>query len=127
MQIDLNKISNAIHKGNVKRGFYDEILKIGEYLCLIHGELSEALEADREDKKCSLGSGGLLTLIKAIDDEYYKREFENEVKDTFEDEIADALIRLFDLCGYLNIDIDKHITAKLRYNSLREYKHGKRY
>lgn len=127
MQIDLNKISNAIHKGNVKQGFYDEPKSIPELLCLIHSELSEALESDRKDRKCSLSTNSLLTLIKTNDTGYYKNQFKLEVKDTFEDEIADALIRLFDLCGYLNIDIDKHITAKLKYNSLREYKHGKRY
>jgi NTP pyrophosphatase (non-canonical NTP hydrolase) len=127
MKIDLNTISKAIHKGNVKQGFYDEPKSIPELLCLIHSELSEALESDRKNIECTLSNTALLTLLKFEDDDYFKEQFKKEVKDSFEDEISDALIRLFDLCGYLDIDIDKHITAKLRYNSLREYKHGKRY
>lgn len=45
----------------------------------------------------------------------------------FEFELADVMIRCLDLSAYLGIDIEGHIKAKMRYNSLREYKHGKRY
>lgn len=127
MQIDLNTISKAIHEGNVRQGFYDDKPSRDRQLLLIITELAEAVEADRHGKHCSLSSNALLTLLKFEDDKYFKSQFKNEVKDTFEDEIADTLIRLFDVCGYLDIDIDKHISAKVRYNSLREYKHGKRY
>jgi NTP pyrophosphatase (non-canonical NTP hydrolase) len=61
--------------------------------------------------------------------DYFSQEdinqFKAVVKDTFEDEIADTIIRLFDLCGWLGIDIHKHIMLKLNYNSTRPYKHGK--
>ena len=40
-------------------------------------------------------------------------------------EVADVAIRLFDLCGGMNIDLEKHIELKMKYNSLRGYKHGK--
>lgn len=53
--------------------------------------------------------------------------FETDIKDTFEDEIADCFIRLFDLCGRYKIDIESHIKAKMKYNSLREKLHGKKY
>ena len=59
--------------------------------------------------------------------EPFKQSFENNSQDTFEDEIADSFIRLFDLCGGLGIDIEKHIELKLKYNSTREFKHGKQY
>ncbi|MGI5086022.1 hypothetical protein HF284_14060, partial [Treponema putidum] len=51
----------------------------------------------------------------------------DEIKDTFEVEIADAFIRLASLCGYLNIDIEKFINAKMEYNKLRKPLHGKKY
>ena len=38
-----------------------------------------------------------------------------------------AVIRIADLCGYLNIDLESHIKAKMRYNESRPYKHGKEY
>jgi NTP pyrophosphatase (non-canonical NTP hydrolase) len=53
--------------------------------------------------------------------------FAKDVKDTFEDELADAVIRIADLCGYLNIDLESHIKAKMRYNETRPHKHGKEY
>jgi NTP pyrophosphatase (non-canonical NTP hydrolase) len=49
------------------------------------------------------------------------------IKDTVEDELADVIIRTLDLCGYLGIDIEKHVELKMRYNESREYKHGKNY
>lgn len=49
----------------------------------------------------------------------FQADFELYIKDTFEDEIADAIIRLLDLSAYLNIDIDKHMELKMKYNSMR--------
>jgi hypothetical protein len=38
--------------------------------------------------------------------------FETHIKSSFEDEVADVAIRLFDLCGGLGIDLEKHIELK---------------
>ena len=61
------------------------------------------------------------------DDEIEKQTFEHHVKDTFEDELADAVIRILDLCGAKGIDIEKHIELKMKYNETRERMHGKKY
>jgi NTP pyrophosphatase (non-canonical NTP hydrolase) len=53
--------------------------------------------------------------------------FENYIKNSFEDELADVVIRIMDLCGYLHIDLEAHILAKMQYNATREKLHGKRY
>jgi hypothetical protein len=34
---------------------------------------------------------------------------------------------LFDLCGGLGVDLEKHIEMKMKYNSMRGYKHGKKF
>lgn len=47
--------------------------------------------------------------------------------DSFEMEIADAIIWLLDIVGWLGIDIDSYIKYKLKYNATRGYKHGKKY
>src|SRR5690606_17972671 len=47
--------------------------------------------------------------------------------ETFEFEIADAVIRLLDLSAGLGIDLEKHINEKVKYNKLRERLHGKQY
>lgn len=53
--------------------------------------------------------------------------FETYIKDTFEDELADTVIRILDLCGARGIDIERHINLKLKYNRSRERMHGKAY
>ncbi len=127
----LNTLSEQIHRANREKGFYDNDNEIGTKLMLVVSELSEALEADRKNRYADLKTLECCILADDIDndqkDNYYMESFEKTVKDTFEDEIADTMIRLFDLCGYLGIDIAKHIDYKLKYNSLRPYKHGKEY
>jgi NTP pyrophosphatase (non-canonical NTP hydrolase) len=128
---NLTEFSKDIHQGNVKRGFYDDPKEIGTVLMLIVTELAEAMESYRGGNR--LGSERLEAMQwDSLDDsvnEYFSQEdinqFKEVVKDTFEDEIADTIIRLFDLCGWLGIDIHKHIMLKLNYNSTRPYKHGK--
>jgi len=124
----LTTLANTIHKGNVKRGFYDDPKEIGTVLMLIVTELAEAMEAYRGGNR--LGSERLEAMQwdSALDEDFSQEDinqFKEVVKDTFEDEIADTIIRLFDLCGWLGIDIHKHIMLKLNYNSTRPYKHGK--
>jgi NTP pyrophosphatase (non-canonical NTP hydrolase) len=102
-------------------------------LCLIHSEVSEALEADRKGKYSQADEiklGGLSDKnygITYYDDSVFQREFADCVKDTFEDELADVMIRVMDLAAFKGVDLEKHIKAKMRYNALREHKHGKKY
>lgn len=100
---------------------------IGELLMLVVSELGEALEAHR---KGSLG--GHACLIDMFDENEkdqnkWNENFRELIKDSLEDELADAVIRIADMCGYLGIDLEKHIELKMKYNATREYKHGKRY
>lgn len=124
LMTDLTDLSLEIHEGNKARGFYDEERNVGEILALIHSEVSEALEAHRSGKRCEWD---ISLAPEGWGDEEYTTRFEGTIKDTMEDELADVLIRVLDLCGYLGVDIDSHLYAKLRYNSTRPYKHGKKY
>ena len=90
---------------------------------LIVSELSEAMEADRKKKAFRQISWNEFDFSKQYDREL----FENNIKNSFEDEIADTFIRLFDLVGYMDIDIDWHIKQKLAYNKTRPHKHDKAY
>lgn len=93
---------------------------------LIVSELSEALEADRKGKFCKTEICNIVGLNES-DDILFKEVFEDLVKDTFQDELADATIRIFDLAYKMGIDLESYIIVKMRYNSLREFKHGKKY
>ena len=43
----------------------------------------------------------------------------------FVEELADVMIRLADLCGGLDLDLEDAIIKKMAKNKLRPYKHGK--
>lgn len=116
----LNQSANVIFQNNKAKGFWDNQRNVGELLMLITSELGEAMEAHRKGK---FASGHLMATSYAD----WKEWFENHYKDTFEDEIADAVIRLLDLSAGLGIDLEKHINEKVKYNKLRERLHGKQY
>jgi len=129
----LNKLATEIHENTKSKGFFDSEKNIGEMLCLIHSEVSEALEADRKNHYCKISASMLAGLadkdygISFNDEKRSSEHFESLVKNTFEDELADVVIRVLDLCAFKGIDIESHIKAKIRYNSGRQHKHGKKY
>ena len=92
----LNELAQICHGIAVQKGFWDKERNIGEALMLIVTELAEAMEAHR------------------------KQDNPN-----FKEELADAFIRLLDLCGGLKIDIEDEIYQKSVKNKNRPYKHGK--
>jgi NTP pyrophosphatase (non-canonical NTP hydrolase) len=124
----LNVLAKKIYQANKEKGFWDKERNIGEMLMLITGELSEGLEALRKGRK--MDQDRLMGYLEQADDIHKEGgfaidAFESQVKDTFEDEIADALIRILDMCGGLGIDIEFHVKEKLMYNSTRSRLHGK--
>lgn len=66
-------------------------------LALVHSEISEALEADR----------------KGLNDDHLPHREGAEV------ELADAVIRIFDLAGSRGMDLETAILEKLLYNQYR--------
>lgn len=133
MKTNFNELSKEVHNRNIDKGFWDGGIaakNIGEVICLIHSELSEALEAHRKEHYAGK-SYNLIHNCDNIDTQneqaYFRQEFEVSVKNSFEDELADVVIRVMDLCGAMNIDIDWHIEQKMKYNICRPYKHGKKY
>lgn len=122
----LNELAKQIHDNNIEKGFYEKEKNIGEMLCLIHEEVSEALHSDRVDSYCTLDSDQIKDLY-AFHGESFLDNYIGFIKGTFEEEMADIIIRVLDLCKYKAIDIESHIYAKIRYNTLRKYKHGEKY
>lgn len=130
---NLTVLARMIFEANKAKGFWSEKREIGTLLMLVTSELAEALEADRKSKKSDFLTFNKLMKMESEEwseekrTEFFKGNFEHFIKDGFEDEIADALIRILDMCGGLGIDIDWHVEQKLKYNATREHKHGKKY
>jgi NTP pyrophosphatase (non-canonical NTP hydrolase) len=51
--------------------------------------------------------------------------FATEDTDHFREELADVIITALSAAGYLGIDIDKAVRAKMEINRGREWRHGK--
>lgn len=144
IQFKHKDLARTIHEANKAKGFWEEEVPTGTLLMMVTSELGEAMDAVRSNKFSnyegysadSIEGGRQMEeeKIKPGSLEHHDRAnqvfmeaFKANIKDTYEDEIADAMIRLYDLAGAQNIDLDFHISQKLKFNSLRPKKHGKEF
>lgn len=120
---DLNELRNEIYDDAMKHGLWD-----GDYL------LKTLVNSD------VVRNSGLLQIYKIVNTE---RELgrvhatlrvfaENQEllesvleEDHFVEELADVIITALSAAGYLGIDIDKAVRAKMEINRGREWRHGK--
>ena len=115
-QYAIETLQRKIHQGNVDAGWWTDLdtmqslaeecrirtrfgkALVAEKLVLIHSEVSEAMEGARKN---------------LMDDKLPHRKM-------IEVELADAVIRILDLAGALQLDLAGAIQEKLAYNAVRE-------
>lgn len=117
--MDLNEMRDEAYATSKSKGWYEQGRRdIPTLLCLIHSEVSEALEAWRET-----GDEGIADEMKRIEIRF-KSELYNVKPEGVAAELADVVIRIGDLCGAYGIDLDAAVRAKMAFNKLRPHRHG---
>lgn len=104
----LRALCLAAFQNSKDKGFWDGTLNVPEKLCLVHSEISEALEEFRD--------GHPVTAIRLVGP--------LDKPEGFPIELADVLIRLFDLAGYFGINLCEAIKMKAEFNARRPHRHG---
>ena len=103
--MSLNDYGEMVHKNSVEHGFWDNYPTsdfnqwVSMQLMLINSELVEVMNVLRE----------------------------GDSWDDFDEEIIDAIIRLFDLGTGLGVDLDKTFIKKMNKNKSRPFMHNKKF
>lgn len=118
--MELNELRDRAYKTACDNGFHEEELSNRHFLMLVITELSEAVEADRKGRYCDINH-----CTKAINvctgknsPIYFYSHFNEYIKDSVGDELADAAIRLLDLAGLRDIEVQRIETMEAAYVSL---------
>ena len=98
-----------VHKNAVQHGWYDgqSVKNFGELLMLVVTEVAEVMVEYRNGRlmrETYVNEKGKMCGIPS--------------------ELADIVIRVMDICGYYEIDLEQAIAEKHEYNKSRPYKHG---
>ena len=130
--IKWNELRDRAYQNAVNHGFHEKPLEIEHYLMLVITELSEAVNADRKGLRANiddyikgLKQSDIVANTYRDDTDIYRetrpdKVFEKYIKDTVEDELADAAIRLLDFAGAFNYNIDIGLFQEESYAELSE-------
>lgn len=103
--MNIREIQTELYADIRSKGFMTAHVPIPEQCALIHSEISEALEAYRNNEPVSWTDN-------------------NGKPQGIASEYIDAIIRLFNYCSHLGIDVEYELNRKMMYNKSRPHKHG---
>ena len=110
--MDYENLKVEVHKTACSKGFWDEP-NVQRSIALVNSEVGEMLEAHRVGKLANrkvfidcIDGFDCLEIKKNGSDKIFKNAFQLHIKDSVEDELADTVIRILDICGFLNLDLN---------------------
>lgn len=118
---ELDELALKVADWRDRKGFDTGWENVPEKLMLVVTEISEAMEEYRKFDDEALDS----LYFRCMGEDKHVSPETWDLLDKFEEEIADAFIRLLDLCGSLALDVEYSIARKMAANENREHKHGK--
>ena len=110
--MNYNELAKEIYLENKEKGFWDEPRSEQYCLMLIITELSEAVEAFRKHQWANLSD------VKDQLGLFNAETFKLNIKDSVQDEISDAYIRILDMVGAFDIDIVMFMPSRLKSKSM---------
>jgi NTP pyrophosphatase (non-canonical NTP hydrolase) len=103
----INDLIDRAHSTAISKGWWSgDDHNVPEKLALIHAEVSDCLEEYRNGHE--------------LGEVYY----EGSKPCGFITELSDIVIRIADLCGQYDLDLDGAIEEKLNFNVSRPFRHG---
>lgn len=132
--MNLNVLALEIHRNALEHGWWPaegestaETLQqeFAAKLCLVHAEVSEALEEFRDHHALAdvrMVNPDTHTVTEEPANVYSARL--GIKPEGIPIELADVLIRVLDMCGAYSIDIEKAVRIKMEFNKTRPHKHG---
>lgn len=124
--LNIKEFVKEVGENAIAHGWWDGPERnFGELIALCHSELSEALEEFRNGKKpnetyyeCKAPDAFLVKCRENC------KSCEYGKPDGIPSELADVIIRIFDMCHHYGIDIESMLIEKHEFNKSRPYKHG---
>ena len=104
---EFNQTASEAHATALEKGWWKKKRNDAETICLMHCELSEAVEG-----------------LRAVADA--RRHADDEIPEfsAVEAELADCIIRIMDMAAGRNLRVGEAIVAKMAMNRSREKMHG---